>query len=105
MFAGTNEFGIKNAFLQIGDDDLLQVNGKGAHEILHQVMGQRPAGMHFLQGHGNGLRLKTTDHDRQAAKPIDLTQNHRIRMRLRNAMRQGYNFQFDLLHKTDLPAG
>jgi hypothetical protein len=67
MFADTDQLGVENTFLQIADDDLLQVDGEGAHEVLHQIMRQGAAGVHFFQGHGNSLSLKSSDDDRQAS--------------------------------------
>ena len=75
----------KNTFLQVVDNDLMKVNIESQHEVLHQVMCQRAAGAHPFQCHGNGLGFKSTDHNREPADFVDLTQNNRIGMRLGDA--------------------
>ena len=65
--AKANKFGIKNAFLQIADNNFLQFHIKRVHKIFHQVMRQWPAWLHVFQCHGNGLGLKTTNYNGQAS--------------------------------------
>ena len=57
----------KYSFLEVADDDLLEIYIERAHEVFHEIVRKRPAGVHFFEGHGNSLGLKAADDYRQAA--------------------------------------
>ena len=76
----------------------MEVNAEGHHEVLHQVVRERPAGLHPFQRNGNGLGFKTAYDYGKTAKSVHFSQYHCIGMGLRDAMGKGNYFQFYLLH-------
>jgi hypothetical protein len=56
----------------------MQVNAKAGHEILHQVMGEGSAGLHFFQGNCNSLRFETSNNNGQTPKAVYFAQYNGI---------------------------
>ena len=89
---------LSDLFLQIGDDDLLQLYVEGQHKVLHQVVGEGAAGLYMLQHHRNGLRFKPSNHYGNSPYTVHFSQNHRIRMRIGNAVAESNYFQLNFGH-------
>ena len=67
MLAYAKKFGIEDTFLEVAYDDLLEINVECIHEILHQVVSERPAGVHLFKSHRDGLGFKTAYNYREPA--------------------------------------